>query len=87
MVCLPFLLLYYHTYLFLSSDYFYFTYHLHLSTKKVTYTLKKGETTVVEATTADFVNPDTTVLDRVFIAAGKYCGGVLMDNLKIEAVQ
>ena len=27
------------------------------------------------------------VLDRVFIAAGKYCGGVLMDNLKIEAVQ
>ena len=57
------------------------------STKKVTYTLKKGETTVVESTTADFVNPDTTVLDRVFIAAGKYCGGVLMDNLKIEAVQ
>ena len=57
------------------------------STKKVTYTLKKGETTVVESTTADFVNQDTTVLDRVFIAAGKYCGGVLMDNLKIEAVQ
>ena len=57
------------------------------STKKVTYTLKKGETTVVESTTADFVNKDTTVLDRVFIAAGKYCGGVLMDNLKIEAVQ
>lgn len=49
--------------------------------------MKKGETTVVESTTADFVNQDTTVLDRVFIAAGKYCGGVLMDNLKIEAVQ
>ncbi|MDR4003021.1 MAG: hypothetical protein Q3X28_00400, partial [Clostridia bacterium] len=41
------------------------------STKKVTYTLKKGETTVVESTTADFVNQDTTVLVRVFIAAGK----------------
>ena len=37
------------------------------STKKVTYTLKKGETTVVESTTADFVNQDTTVLDLSLI--------------------
>ncbi|MCI5604481.1 MAG: hypothetical protein MR413_02350, partial [Clostridia bacterium] len=55
------------------------------ATKKVTFSLSKNNEVVVAEQTVDFVNTDTTVLDRLFMAAGKTYGGVYVDNLVVEA--
>ena len=55
------------------------------ATKKVTFSLSKNNAVVVAEQTVDFVNTDTTVLDRLFMAAGKSYGGVYVDNLVVEA--
>lgn len=55
------------------------------ATKNVTFSLSKNNAVVVAEQTVDFVNTDTTVLDRLFMAAGKSYGGVYVDNLVVEA--
>ncbi len=57
---------------------------INFDTEKVTYSMSKGGNVVVAETTADFVNSGVEKLDRIFIAAGKAYGGVLIDNVTVQ---